>query len=251
MLRILIISVLATACLYAGESRKWTNPEGTKSFDAEYLSRDGDEITLKRSDGSEIAFDISKLHEDDHRWLNLNHPVGADGAPQEVPDNDAIFDSLKFGDSRELVMEKLKSSKVVKTAEVEETFFGRTGLNGTYRTRQKVGGLYCYLFYDFDNAGSLRELTMRTVPQPESEYGLSVSSCWGELPNLISMLHGKPMLEGKIPSASKIDEGAMLGSHAWRMEGGGNVLLGIAKVEGKYEVSVRFTLEKLDIRPSP
>ncbi|MDP4624941.1 MAG: hypothetical protein NWT08_07370 [Akkermansiaceae bacterium] len=250
MLRIPIIALLASVFLQAGDTRNWTNPEGTKTFEAEFTSREGDEITLKRADGSVIAFDISKLHEDDRRWLNLNHPVGADGAPQEVPDNDAIFDDLKFGDSRELVIEKLKTSTVVE-AELEETFFGRTGLNGTYRTRQKVGGLYCYLFYDFDNAGSLRELTMRTVPQPESEYGSSVSSCWEELPNLISMLHGKPFLAGDIPSASKIEEGAMLGSHAWRIEGGGNVLLGIAKVEGKYEVSVRFTLEKLDLRPTP
>lgn len=250
MLRILIISVLATTCLNAGESRKWTNPEGTKSFEAEYISRNGDEITLRRSDGTEITFDISKLNDDDHRWLNLNHPIGDNGEVQEIPDNDAIFDNLKFGDSREDILKKLKASTIIE-AELEDTFFGRTGLNGTYRTKNKVGGLYCYLFYDFDNSGHLRELTMRTEPQPESDYGTSVSSCWEELPKLISMLHGRPAHSGDMAPSSSLGEGEMLGSHVWRMEGGGNIILGIAKVEGKYEVAVRFTLEKVEMRPIP
>lgn len=250
MLRISIVSLLCSACLCTAASRKWTNPEGTKSFEAEYVSRNGDEITLKRSDGSEITFNISKLHEDDNRWLNLNHPVGVNGEVQELPDNEAIFDNLKFGDTRDEILQKLKASTIIE-AELEETFFGRTGLNGTYRTKKKVGGLYCYLFYDFDDSGHLRELTMRTEPQPESDYDTTVASCWEELPNLISMLHGRPIHSGSMAVSSSLGEGEMLGSHVWRIEGGGNVILGIAKVEGKFEVAVRFTLEKIEMRPLP
>lgn len=250
MHRISIIALLCSFCLHAADSRKWTNPEGTKSFDAEYVSRDGDEITLKRSDGKEITFNISKLHEDDGRWLNLNYPIGDKGEIREIPDDDAIFDNLKFGDTRDDIMQKLKASTIIE-AELEDTFFGRTGLNGTYRTKNKVGGLYCYLFYDFDDTGHLRELTMRTEPQPESDYGTTLSSCWEELPKLISILHGRPAHSGNMAASSSLGEGEMLGSHVWRMEGGGNIILGIAKVEGKYEVAVRFTLEEVEMRPVP
>lgn len=250
MLRISLIFLIFSACASAGEVREWTNSEGTKSFDAEFICQEGDNITLKRSDGSEITFDISRLHKDDHKWLKANHRTGGKNANLEISDKDAIFDTLKFGDSRESVMEKLRSSSVVET-EIEEAFFARTGLNGAYRTKQKIGGLYCYLFYDWDNSGNLTELTLTTEPQPESQYGSSIKSCWDELPALISMLHGLPVLDGDMPVSSKLEEGSMLGSHLWRIEGGGSVLLGIAKVENKYEVSVRFTLEKIDMKPIP
>ncbi|MEP2776445.1 MAG: hypothetical protein ABJQ29_05500 [Luteolibacter sp.] len=249
MLRTSLIALLSAACLHAGETRQWSNPEGTKSFDAEYVSRKGDEITLRRN-ASDITFDISKLHADDRKWLNLNHPVAGDAASGPIPDDDAIFDNLKFGDSRETIMEKLKASSIIE-AELEETFFSRTGLNGTYRTKHKVGGLYCYLFYEWDQAGNLCEFTLRTEPQPQAQYDGSVTSCWEELPNLISQLHGAPINAGTMPSADAIKEGQMQGSHVWNIESGGSVLLGIAKIEGKYEVSVRFTLEKIKMRPTP
>ena len=251
MFRIPIIALVSAAYLHAEESRQWTNPEGTKSFAGEYISHNGEEITLRRSDGSEITFSTSKLHEEDHEWLKSNHPIGADGLPEEVTDNEAIFGDLKFGDSREDVMKKLKESAIIEAGSSESTFFGQTELNGNYRTKNKVGGLFCYLFYDFDQNGHLHELTMRTEPQSESDYETTVNACWEELPKLISMLHGRPMHSGKIPAASTIEDGALLGSHVWRMEGGGNIMLGIANVRGKYEVSVRFTLDKIEMRPTP
>lgn len=247
MLRILIVSLFYSYCLYAADSRKWTNPEGTKSFDAEYISRNGNEITLKRSDGKEITFNISKLHKDDSRWLNLNHPAGDSGKLQETPEYDAIFDSLKFGDTHEDVIQKLERSAII-VPELQDTLFGRTGL---YRTKNKVGGLYCYLFYDFDETGHLYELTMRTEAQPKSQYRTTVRSCWEELPRLISILHGRPAHSGNMAAVSSLKEGDMLGSHVWRMESGGNIILGIAMVEGKYEVAVRFTLEEVEMHPLP
>ena len=250
MFRTPIIALVSAASLYAEESRQWTNPEGTQSFAGEYISHDGEQITLKRSDSSEITFAISKLHQQDKDWLQANHPIGANGEPEEPVDNEAIFDNLRFGDTREDVMRKLKDSPIIE-ANVESTLFGRTGLDGTYRTKNKVGGLFCYLFYNFDDSGHLHELTMRTEPQSESDYGSTVNDCWKELPALISMLHGRPMHSGKLPSASEIGDGELIGSHVWRMEGGGNVMLGVANVQGKYEVSVRFTLDKIEMRPAP
>lgn len=250
MLRISLLTLLATLGSNAGEKRQWTNPEGTKSFEAEYLSSSGNEITLKRTDGKVMTFDISKLHQDDHHWLKTNRPPAGNGATDEMPDDDAIFDKLKFGDSREKVLELLDESTIVE-AELEETLFGRTGLDGSYRTHKKVGGLYCYLFYEWDAAGNLRELTLRTEPQPESAYDTTVRACWEALPELISLLHGRPTLTGAMPASGNLEDGGMQGSHIWNIEGGGKVMLGIAKVEGKYEVAVRFTLDEIKLVPMP
>lgn len=248
----LAIFILASASLplLAGETRTWRDAEGTRSFEAEFVTRKNGDVTLLREDGTELTFDISKLHEDDRRWINLNYPPGEDGTGEKMPEPDAVFDTLTFGDNREAVTEKLKTSKMVENT-VAGTFFGRTGLNGIYHTSHKIGGLYCYLFFDWTESGALKEITLQTEGKQAGDYGPVLEPCWKELIELISPIHGKPIQHMRLAGSDELQDGQMLASHLWRMEHGGTVLLGTSRLGQHYQVVVRFTREKIEPKRVP
>lgn len=244
MHRILFFLLAIGLPAIAGEKRTWTNAEGTKRFDAEFVSRDKDTITVLPDGGKELAFDIAKLSEDDRRWINLHFPLDAKGKGEAMPDATAVFDTLEFGDSRETVSQKLRDSKIVQTA-VSGVFQGRTGLNGIYRTRHLVGGLYCYLYFDWTENGGLKEITLQTESQLLADYPSKIKSCWSDLIEPIVFIHGKPSQATDIAKPEKLGDGQILVSHLWSIEQGGSAMLGTAREGDEYQVIVRFTREKI------
>ena len=254
MLKIRIPSLLLvfTVILAAGESRTWRNTDGTKHFEAEFVSRDDESVTLLRDDGQELTIGHDKLHEEDRRWLNLTHPGGNTSATEEetMPEDDAMFDTLKFGDDRDTVSKKLEASKIVNSG-VEGVFQGRTGLNGIYRTKHKIGGLVCFLFFDWTQSGQLREVTLQTENKMSDEYETILKPCWEECIPLITSLHGNPTQSTGLPNATALEDGQMLASHLWKLEHGGTVMLGTARMGRGYQVVVRFTTEKFGGESTP
>ncbi|MFD2256566.1 hypothetical protein ACFSSA_07755 [Luteolibacter algae] len=246
-----ILSLGLVMTLNAGVTRTWSNTDGTKSFSAEFISRQNNTVTLKREGSSEpLTFDISKLNAEDQRWLNLNYPLGENGKGEAMPDASAVFDTLKFGDTRETVTNKLMASKMV-DSKVQGIFVGRTGLNGIYHTRQKVGGLYCFLFFDWTTDGELTEITLQTETKSDAEYDTVLQPCWEEMAELIGQIHGKPHQHMNIPGADLLTEGSMLASHLWPLEQGGTVMLGTSKINNGYQVVVRFTKEVINAKVIP
>ncbi|WP_411825274.1 SHD1 domain-containing protein [Luteolibacter sp. AS25] len=239
MFRYLAIIMTSAASVYAEGARSWTSADGSKQFEAEFVSRTDDSVTLHRTDGKEFTFDISKLHETDQKWLEENH---SGNATKSNPDH--VFDTLIFGDSREAVHSKLKESPLVES-NLEGIFQGRTGLNGIFRTKAKLGGLYCYLFFDWDADGGLKEITLHTEDQPKADYNTSVKSCWSELADVIETIHGAPIHSGGLVSAEMLGENKILGSHLWRLNNDGSIMLGTCKSNDQYQVVVRFTTEDL------
>ncbi len=249
-IRILSLFLALSNILAAGESRTWRNTDGTKHFEAEFVTREGNNVTLLREDGKELTFDLGMLHQEDKRWLDLTHPVGNGGEVEVMPDADAMFDTLKFGDNRETVGKKLEASKIVESG-VDGIFQGRTGLNGIYRTKHKIGGLFCYLFFDWSDAGLLREVTLQTENKMSDEYAEILKPCWEECIPLITSLHGNPTQSTGIPNATALEDGQMLASHLWKLEHGGTVMLGTARLGRGYQVVVRFTKEKIGANATP
>ncbi len=248
----LFLAIATTLC--AGESRTWRNEDDSKRFEAEFISRENDEVTLLRSDGKELSFTLEKLHEEDRRWLDLHHPATIisteETAEDTMPEADAVFDTLVFGEDRETVGKKLKASKFVEST-VDATFLGRTGLNGIYRTKHKIGGLCCFLFFDWTETGGLREITLQTENKNAGEYTGVLKPCWEEFIPLISSIHGKPKQAGNIAAAESLKDGQMLASCLWEIETGGSVLLGTARQGMGYQVVVRFTEEKIGSDKAP
>lgn len=234
------------ACSLSGllEARLWRSSDGKKSFEADYISNDAKQVTLKKGTGL-VTFDIKKLHIDDQTWLKKNHPLKKNDAQNHAPPpKGAAFGTLEFGDTHREVIKKLKESPIVESG-AADVMLARIGLNGTYRTKQTIGGLHCYLFFDWTEAGTLREVSLRSKPLDASSYGGSLKANWKQLIELLSQLHGKPVQDGFYPDSEDLQDGLILCSHLWNNSAGHSVLLGTGQEGDKYSVVVRITSERI------
>lgn len=238
----LILAILAATLPLMAEPRKWTNADGSSSFMGEYVSHTKSDVTIRRTDGREFTVDQTKLHPDDRAWVLDQDKAEAGTAETDAP---GAFDTLQFGDDRKTVQRKLLASKVVECA-VDETFLGRTGLNGCFRTRETIGGAPCDLWFQWDANGGLTQIMLQTQPTPAATYETTVKESWKALSALMTQLHGKPLQAAGYPASKQLNDGAFLGSHLWRLETGGSALLGTACQDGKFLASVHFTKERIE-----
>jgi hypothetical protein len=238
----------ACSLLNGGEFRTWSNPDKTKTFEGEFVSQKDHLVTFRNKNFKQFTVAIDKLHKDDQLWISQNRAQTAyttTGKPLKQVSEQAIFDTLVFGDSRDTVIKKLSESKIV-TSSVATTHIGRTGLNNIYKTREKIGGLGCSLTFNWSETGELIELTLQTENKNLDDYTTSLKTCWQEFSELLSSIHGNPKRAGEMPKPSEIENDQMLASHLWRLEQGGSILLGSSKMDGSYQVVVRFTKERFD-----
>ena len=244
------------------ESRKWQSKDGSKYFMGSYLKHDSLTVTIKRADGKVLTMSRGDLHPDDIQYLaNASKPAGSDRAPDvayrpdvdrtPVMDESAVFDTLRLGDSRAAVMSKLKASKALELT-MDETYLARMGLNGSYRTKQTIGGLKCLLYFDWHSNGTLKEISLQTQPQGAGAYQGVLRENWQELSKLMTTLHGKPLQQVDYPAANDLQNDMSLSTHLWRLSSGGSALLGTSKSVEGYMVSVRFTSELIQpVRVQP
>ncbi|MBK1833797.1 hypothetical protein [Roseibacillus ishigakijimensis] len=229
-----------------GQTREWKNTDGSKSIVATFVSRDTETITLKRSTGETLTFPVTRLHESELTYLDDNHPLETGGGTEQGN----AFGPLSFGDSRAEVEEKLLQSSFVKT-KVDRGLFGRTGLNGIFETAQSIGDLPCFLYFDWDTAGGLREVTLRTKDEAVGSYRSKLHPTWTELIELLAKLYGNPLSKSPFPEANKLEMGSIIGTHLWRTGEGHSVFLGPARSMDGYNVSVRITTERIEPVPVP
>jgi len=231
----LILALISTTP-FAAETRAWKSADGFRTVNGELVKRDSTQITIRNEAGKEIAIEIAKLHPDEIKWLDAHHSVAT---PVPAGNTSSFFDNLTFLDTRESTLAKLKVSKVVEMT-TDETFIGRSGLNGIFRTRQKIGPLSGFLYFDWTAAGTLKELTLQTETLPASNYKSTLEPCWKQFIELLSTLYGKPVQKGSFPSKESIPDGSFFPSHLWTLETSGSALLGTAREGDKYQIVVRF-----------
>lgn len=249
MFRQFIIPLLfATALPLPAVPRPWKSADGERSIQGDFVKRDTSGVIIRRGDGKEVTIPFGMLHSDDLTWLNVNHPVPG----TEVPDPSAVFDQIAFGDTRQDVLEKLKTSKFVEST-LDDIFLGRSGLNGVFRTRKKIGGMDTMLYFDWTDANQLKEILLQTATYPASSSDSSLVPCWKELIDLLTTLNGKPIHENNKFELAGIEDGSMSGTHIWKLAGNGSAVLGPAREGDKYQVVVRFTQENIKpvIIPAP
>ena len=236
---------ITTAPALLAEIRPWKNVEGTHSVQGEFIKSDAANVVIRKSDGKEITIPLNQLHEDEIRWLKSN-----ESAATSPKDSSAFFDNLTFRDNRESVLSKLKKSKLVEMT-TDETFIGRSGLNGVFRIQKKIGKLDAFLYFDWTEAGRLKELTLQTETVSAADYQSFVEPSWNELIELLNTLYGKPLQKSPLPSAKYLTDGIFLPTHLWKLEAGGSVLLGIGQDGTKYQLVVRFTEKKVELKELP
>lgn len=155
-----------------------------------------------------------------------------------------------FGDTRDGTLAKLKASKIVEMT-TDETFLGRSGMNGVFKTRQKIGSLNGFLYFDWNAEGGLKELTLQTAAIPSANYTTELEPSWKEFVNLLTTLYGKAAQSGPMPSMQSIPDGSLLPSHLWSLENGTSILLGTAREGDTYQLVVRFTQKKVKVVEIP
>ena len=252
---ILLVSITCFFQLGHAETRTWKSKDGGKFLVAEYVSHTRGTVTVKRPDGKLFTLNRSDLQEEDTKFLatlpSPTEPATTSTpnktnvtAPQGVEDA-AVFDNIKLGDTHKEVTDKIKASKLLELT-VDEIYLGRVGLNGSYRTKSTIGGLKCLLYFDWDTAGLLKEVTLQTQAQPLSEYQGLLQSTWKELIKLMTSLHGAPLQNANFPAASILQNDMSMSSHLWQLNPKGSALLGTSKSAEGYMVSVRFTTDKIE-----
>jgi hypothetical protein len=161
-------------------------------------------------------------------------------AQKPDPEASSIFEKLTYSDNRETALTKLKASKAVEMT-TPETLISRTGLNGVFRTRKKIGNLNVSLYFDWNEAGNLKELTLQTDALPAGQYKTQLEPCWTQCIGLLSELHGDPIKKGNMPGMSSVPDGSFLPSHIWKVEAGGTARLGTAREGSNYQLVIRFS----------
>lgn len=241
-----IITLLFAATVLSASAapRTWKSLDGTRTFQGEFIKRDATSVTLRSDNGREIIVELTKLHPDDQKWLDDMNQV-------ELPvDPKAFFDTLTFSDTRDSTMAKLKASKLVEMT-TSETFVGRSGLNGIFRTRKKVGGLDAFLYFDWSPGGTLTELTLQTDTVPSGDYKARLQPSWQELIALLTELYGNPVQKGPMAAPDSLTDGSFMPSHLWKLDGGGSIFLGTARDGRLYQLVVRFTKKKAQLVEIP
>lgn len=237
---LLLLAVVSASSSFA-EMRPWTTSDGLRSVQGDFVKRGATNVTIRLENGKEATIELAKLHADETKWLNLHHPLAGESP---APDPAAVFDTLLFGDSREVVTQKLKASKIVETT-TDEVFFGRSGLNGMFFTRQKIGKVKASLYFDWTESGNLKELTLQTEYLPDTAYKSDLEPTWTAMVELLSTIYGKPIQKGPMPTKESLTDGTFTPSHLWALDGGGGALLGTACEGRKYQLVVRFTQKKI------
>jgi hypothetical protein len=232
--------LLSTPLLHAAP-RAWKSADGQRSVQGEFLKRDDSSVTIRRADKKEVTIPFDKLHPDDRAWINANHPLPG----QEIPPPSAVFDKLQFGDKRPEVIEKLKSSAIVELT-IQETFLARTGLNGVFRTRRKIGGLDASLHFDWTEDGDLQEIILQTPSAPAGKFNQQFQPCWEECIKLLTSLHGQPVSATTGLDLTAIPDGGMLSTHMWKLPETGTALLGASREGDQYHVAIRFTRQHVE-----
>lgn len=241
--RIPIACFLLTLSVLQAETHVWRSADGGKSIHGQFVKRDESSVTILRSNMRQVTIPLEKIHRDDRAWLNSRHPLAVKEPP---PATQYVFDKLEFGDSRAQVTEKLKASKLVK-ATMPETLFARTGLNGIFHTQHKVGGLEASLYFDWNENGGLKEVTLQTTPLSGNDLEARLTPSWKEFIELLSTLHGQPINAHEKLDIASIPDASMTATHLWKLEHRGTAMLGTARNGNAYQIAVRFTTE--DIKP--
>jgi hypothetical protein len=239
--RILIASLILISPPLHAAPRAWKSTDGQHSIQGEFLKRDASSVTILRAKKKEVTISFDKLHQDDLAWLDEHHPLPKPAPPPAIP----VFDELRFGDKRSEVTEKLMASKMVELT-IQETFLGRTGLNGVFRTRNQIGGLEVSLFFDWTEEGGLREITLQTPAAPAGKFNQQFKPCWEECIKLLTSLHGQPVSATEGLDLSAIPDGGMLPTHMWKMQEAGTALLGASREGDQYHVAIRFTEKQIE-----
>ena len=156
-----------------------------------------------------------------------------------LPSFGDLIAGLKFGDSRETVENKLNKSPLA-DANITKNLFGRTGLNGAFKTTKKLDNLQYSIFYDWDNNDKLKHLNLHSESIPGPEFKGQLKESWSYLTNFLSSIHGKAQNAANYPSKNQVAMDAIYFTHEWKTDTG-YLYMGPGLNKNGYTLVMTFT----------
>lgn len=249
-MKFLISAFLLLLVSLSAETRQWRNTTGDKSIKGRFIKRDSTSVTIRCGDLTDLKLQLTQIHAEDVRWLNDNHPLDASSSgrrPGTAAPSSGVLDRLNFGDSRAEVTSKLRTSKMFE-ATVAETFFGRTGLNGIFKSKKTIGGMHGYLYFDWEENGGLSKITWQTEAKNPSAWESTLKPCMNEFVQLLNSIYGKSQDATEKSNPATMSDNTMMVDHVWKLDPKGSVLLGPSKMQGKIQIAVRFMSDDLELQ---
>lgn len=161
-----------------------------------------------------------------------------------------VYGTLEFGDDRETVTRKLQASPLVE-ATVDNTFFGRTGLNGIFKCKNKLAGLTYRLYFEWSETGGLSEITLRSQEMTESQYDSTLKTAWAEANKLFTQVYAQPVQSAAYPAKSAFKTYPILITHMWHKDANQSILIGPGLDKKRSFLTIRFVNKKLPVTRTP
>jgi len=162
-----------------------------------------------------------------------------------LPSLAGVYGNLNFGDNRATVAKKLKKSKLVDQT-MTSTLMGRTGLNGVFKCKAKIAGLTYRLYFNWDDQGSLKEITLRSETVEAEKYSSTIFNAWTEAQVIFTKAYKSPVQQTNFPKQSTLNDGGMLMSHIWHQTPNQSILMGTGQDSEKYFLAIRFINQRID-----
>lgn len=150
-----------------------------------------------------------------------------------------VYGDLEFGDDRNTVTRKLQKSKLV-TQTINSTLISRTGLNGIFQSKSKLAGLTYHLYFDWNDDGGLREITLRSDQIEKSLYTTTLYKSWLAASQLFTQVYNAPAQNAGFPDKIDVAQHNILMSHIWHKGKKQSILMGTGIDKEHCFLAIRF-----------
>jgi len=257
-MRLAIAIALLTSVAASAETRDWKNKDASRSVRGDFISRDKTSVLIRRSsDLKQTSLPLDQMHVSDLAWLEKTHPIPKPKPPAPTDPKGllkSIHGTLSYGDNSSKVAAKLKASGIFDST-MPDSFLARTGMDGIFRTKQKIANQYSVLYFNWNEDGGLKDFTLHTDSLQLSNAKDQILPCWQYYINIITELYGKPLNANPTLELGSIQQDAIIFTHLWQTEQMGSILIGASHNADGYQIAMRFSGEsfkpKIKTTPTP
>ncbi len=230
----LALLLLFPPALRAGEVRLWKSAEGDRTLEGEFVSLEGDRITLKLKDGKTSTFAFDKLSEEDRAFARDESARAKSDLRVILGESRQAFDTVRFGMTREAYDKALAASKhTLNVGGSEVEFFGQTVQIGDFVAL--IADRH-YKFRPLFEDDALTELRLESTPVDFSSPG-AIRSRVGEIKALAVLAFGDPETSYDFPDPKKLEPNAFGITDIWSLPGGRKLYLAISRTDSKNQLA--------------
>ena len=139
-----------------------------------------------------------------------------------------LYGPLETGMQESQLLSSLKSCKSLEGPGTD-AYLSRTGLNGAFKTKKPIGGLYFSLHFDYDKEGALRSVSFYSNSKvSKDEYDTRLKSLYKRMLNGLTGLYGPPMNMPDWIEKDSLPADRVMYMHMWRIQPGCFLMSGLA-----------------------